>query len=41
MVQDWAESIWEITNYERFINQFPLNIIRLIRQLKRINKKYL
>ena len=40
MVQSWAEYTWEITNYGRFINQFPPNIIRSIRQFKRINKKY-
>ena len=39
MAQSWAESTWEITNYERFINQFPLNIIKSIRQFERINKK--
>ena len=38
MVQGWAESTWEIDNYGRFISQFPLNIIRLIRQPKKINK---
>ena len=40
MAQSWAESTSEITNYGRFINQFPLNIIRSIRQFERINKKY-
>ena len=40
MAQSWAESTWEITNYGRFINQFPPNIIRSIRQFERINKKY-
>ena len=40
MAQSWAESTWEITNYERFINQFPPNIVRSIRQFERINKKY-
>ena len=40
MAQSWAESTREITNLRRFINQFPLNIIRSIRQFKRINKKY-
>ena len=38
MAQSWAESTWEITNYGRFINKFPLNIIRSIRQFERINK---
>ena len=36
MAQDWAESTKETINYGRFINQFPLNIIRSIRQLDRI-----
>ena len=40
MAQSWAESTWEITNYGRIINQFSTNIIRSIRQFKRINKKY-
>ena len=37
--QDWAESTREIINYGRFINQFAPNIIKLIRQFERINKK--
>ena len=40
MAQSWAESTWEITNYARFIKQFPPNIIRSIRQFERINQKY-
>ena len=40
MAQSWVESTWEITNYGRFINQFPLNITRPIRQFERINKKH-
>ena len=40
MAQSWAESTWEITNYGRFIKQFPPNIIRSIRQFEKINKKY-
>ena len=39
MAQSWTESTWEITNYGRFINQFPPNIIRSIRLFERINKK--
>ena len=39
-VQSRAESIWEITNYEKYIKQFPLNIIKSIRQYESINKKY-
>ena len=38
MAQDWAESYCEISNYERFINQFQPDIIRSIRQLERIFK---
>ena len=40
MAQSWAESTWEITNYGRFINQFPQYIIRSLQQFERINKKY-
>ena len=36
----WAKSTWKITNYGRFINQFPPNIIRSMQQFERINKKY-
>ena len=36
----WTEGTWEITNCEKFINQLPPNTIRSIRQLERINKKY-
>ena len=36
MAQSWAEST---CTYGRFINQFPPNIIRSIRQFERINKK--
>ena len=39
MAESWAESTWEITNYGGFINHFPPNIIRSIRQFERINKK--
>ena len=39
MAQNWAENTREITNYGRFINQFPPNIIRSIGQFERINKK--
>ena len=39
MAQSWAESTWKITNNGKFINQFPPNIIRSIRQFERINKK--
>ena len=39
MAQSWAESTWEINNYGRYINQFPPNIIKSIRQYEKINKK--
>ena len=38
MAQIWAESTGEITNYGRFIKQFPPNIIKSIQQFKSINK---
>ena len=38
MAQDWTESTKETINYRRFTNQFPPNIIKLIRQLKRFTK---
>ena len=39
MGQSQAESTWEITNYGRYINKFPPNIIKSIWQYERINKK--
>ena len=39
MAQIRAESTWEINNYGKYINQFPSNIIKSIRQYERINKK--
>ena len=39
IIPSWAESTSAITNYVRFINQFPPSIIRLIQQLERTNKK--
>ena len=39
MAQDQAESTRELINHGRFINQFPLDIIKLMPQLKRINTK--
>ena len=41
MAQGWAESTREITNYWMIVNQFQPDIKRSIRQLGRINKKYL
>ena len=40
MAEDWAESIWEIFNQGKFINQFPSNILRSIRKVERIEKKF-
>ena len=39
MAQSRAESTWEINNYGKYINQFPPNTIKSIRQYERINKK--
>ena len=39
MAQSRAESTWEINNFGRYINQFPLNTIKSIQQYERINKK--
>ena len=39
MAQSRAESTWEINNYVKYINQFPPNTIKSIRQYERINKK--
>ena len=39
MAQSRTESTWEINNYGKYINQFPPNIIKSIRQYERINKK--
>ena len=40
MAQSRAENTKEKNNYGRYINQFPPNIIKSIRQYERINKKY-
>ena len=40
-IMSYFPSTWEITKDGWFINQFPPNIIRSIRQYERINKKYL
>ena len=39
MAQSQAESTWDIHNYGKYINQFPPNTIKAIRQYERINKK--
>ena len=39
MAQSQAESTRDIYNYGKYINLFPLNTIKAIRQYERINKK--
>ena len=39
MAQSRAESTWDIYNYGKYINQFPPNTMKAIRQYERINKK--
>ena len=39
MAQSRAENTSEINNYGKYINQFPPNTIKSIRQYERINKK--
>ena len=39
MAQDRAESTWDIYNYGQYIKQFPLNMIKAIRQYEQIQKK--
>ena len=39
MAQSREESTWDIYNYRKYINQFPPNTIKAIRQYERINKK--
>ena len=39
MAQSRAESTRDIYNYGKYINQFPPNMIKAIRQYKRIKKK--
>ena len=40
MAQNRAESTRDIYNYRQYINQFPPNTIKAIRQYERIQKKY-
>ena len=40
MLEDWAVNTRETIDYGRFINQFQPDIIKSIRQLERIDKKY-
>ena len=39
MAQSRAKITWEISNYGKYINQLPPNIIKSIRHYERINKK--
>ena len=39
MAQSWAESTWDTYNYGQYINQFPPNRIKVIREFERIQKK--
>ena len=39
MAQSRAESTWDIYNYGQYINQFPPNTIKVIRQYEWIQKK--
>ena len=39
MTQSWAESTRDTYNYGQYINQFPPNTIKVIRQYERTQKK--
>ena len=39
MAQSLAESTRDTYNYGQYINQFPLNTIKIIREFERIQKK--
>ena len=39
MAQSWAESTRDTCNYGQYINQFPQNTIKVIREFERIQKK--
>ena len=39
MAQSLAESTWDTYNYGQYINQFPKNTIKVIREFERIQKK--
>ena len=39
MAQSRAESTWDTYNYGQYLNQFPPNTIKVIRELERIQKK--
>ena len=39
MAQSRAESTWDTYNYGQYLNQFPPNTIKVIREFERIQKK--
>ena len=39
MAQSWAESTRDTYNYGQYLNQFPPNMIKVIREYERIQKK--
>ena len=39
MAQSWAESTRDTYNYGQYLNQFPTNTIKVIREFGRIQKK--
>ena len=39
MAQSWAEITGDTYNYGQYINQFPPNAIKVIREFERIQKK--
>ena len=39
MAQSWAESTRDTYNYGQYINQFPPNMIKVIREFEQIQKK--
>ena len=39
MAQSWAESTRDTYNYGQYLNQFPSNTIKVIREFERIQKK--
>ena len=39
MAQSQAESTWDTYNYGQYINQFPPNTIKVIREFEQIQKK--
>ena len=39
MAQSWAESTRDTCNYGQYLNQFPPNTIKVIREFERVKKK--